>query len=131
MGGADYLRITHPFATEVRRLPFDLHVLGTPPAFVLSQDQTLRLKPASINVSHKMYCSVFKERLVSNDLHMIIAQSSFVNTFSKKNFSEPDHSIRNVEQIRDHEQFRVGFAQNFKSAFVVELQGNVIRFLHR
>ena len=24
--------------------PFDLHVLGTPPAFVLSQDQTLELK---------------------------------------------------------------------------------------
>ena len=26
-------------------IPFDLHVLGTPPAFVLSQDQTLQLKP--------------------------------------------------------------------------------------
>ena len=25
-----------------RMIPFDLHVLGTPPAFVLSQDQTLR-----------------------------------------------------------------------------------------
>ena len=24
-------------------LPFDLHVLGTPPAFVLSQDQTLQV----------------------------------------------------------------------------------------
>ena len=24
--------------------PFDLHVLGTPPAFILSQDQTLRKK---------------------------------------------------------------------------------------
>ena len=24
-------------------IPFDLHVLGTPPAFVLSQDQTLQL----------------------------------------------------------------------------------------
>jgi hypothetical protein len=24
------------------RFPFDLHVLGTPPAFILSQDQTLR-----------------------------------------------------------------------------------------
>ena len=24
--------------------PFDLHVLGTPPAFILSQDQTLRLR---------------------------------------------------------------------------------------
>ena len=26
--------------------PFDLHVLGTPPAFVLSQDQTLQTKTA-------------------------------------------------------------------------------------
>ena len=25
-------------------LPFDLHVLGLPPAFTLSQDQTLQLK---------------------------------------------------------------------------------------
>ena len=25
--------------------PLDLHVLGTPPAFVLSQDQTLELNP--------------------------------------------------------------------------------------
>ena len=28
---------------EVALHPFDLHVLGMPPAFVLSQDQTLRL----------------------------------------------------------------------------------------
>ena len=27
--------------------PFDLHVLSTPPAFVLSQDQTLALNPVS------------------------------------------------------------------------------------
>ena len=26
---------------------FDLHVLGAPPAFILSQDQTLRGKPGS------------------------------------------------------------------------------------
>jgi hypothetical protein len=26
------------------RIPFDLHVLSTPPAFILSQDQTLRKK---------------------------------------------------------------------------------------
>jgi hypothetical protein len=25
----------------VKALPLDLHVLGTPPAFILSQDQTL------------------------------------------------------------------------------------------
>src|SRR5207245_5562404 len=40
-------RVTHPSATEpeLPPVPYDLHVLGTPPAFVLSQNQTLqRLK---------------------------------------------------------------------------------------
>ena len=43
-------RVTHQSATKhsyhlaetsVKGAPFDLHVLSTPPAFVLSQDQTL------------------------------------------------------------------------------------------
>ena len=36
-------RVTQPSAARVprRALPLDLHVLGTPPAFILSQDQTL------------------------------------------------------------------------------------------
>ena len=43
-------RVTHPSATKAsmsppklpqRLPPFDLHVLSTPPAFILSQDQTL------------------------------------------------------------------------------------------
>ena len=37
--------ITHPFATRYSKKlnnAFDLHALSTPPAFVLSQDQTLR-----------------------------------------------------------------------------------------
>ena len=43
-------RVTHPSATKqiqnpsedlIRTAPFDLHVLGTPPAFILSQDRTL------------------------------------------------------------------------------------------
>jgi hypothetical protein len=42
---AGRLRVTHPFATlpprRIQEFPFDLHVLGTPPAFILSQDQTL------------------------------------------------------------------------------------------
>ena len=37
-------RVTHPSATPTRRWAFDLHVLSLPPAFVLSQDQTLKLK---------------------------------------------------------------------------------------
>ena len=40
-------RVTHPSATKHRlpHVPFDLHVLSVPPAFVLSQDQTLKLMP--------------------------------------------------------------------------------------
>ena len=49
--------------------PLDLHVLGTPPAFILSQDQTL-IKSFSLNPVHfktglvsflLFCCSVFKE----------------------------------------------------------------------
>jgi hypothetical protein len=40
-------RATHPCATPVGRTrrAFDLHVLSMPPAFVLSQDQTLMFNP--------------------------------------------------------------------------------------
>ena len=45
---AGYPRVTHPSATNFEKQalhrPFDLHVLSTPPAFILSQDQTLMLK---------------------------------------------------------------------------------------
>ena len=44
MSGAGCPRVTHPFATVLTpegAFSFDLHVLSTPPAFVLSQDQTL------------------------------------------------------------------------------------------
>ena len=36
-------RVTHPSATPALLRAFDLHVLSLPPAFVLSQDQTLKL----------------------------------------------------------------------------------------
>ena len=42
---ADHPCLTHPFATlpgDCSPFTSDLHVLGTPPAFVLSQDQTLQ-----------------------------------------------------------------------------------------
>ena len=52
MSGAGWSRVTHPFATLLApegAFSFDLHVLGTPPAFILSQDQTLRSKGAPIS----------------------------------------------------------------------------------
>ena len=41
-----YPRVTHPCATNVLLRSFDLHVLSLPPAFVLSQDQTLKFETA-------------------------------------------------------------------------------------
>ena len=45
LSGVGCIRVTHPSATlnlPKGILPFDLHVLGLPLAFILSQDQTLR-----------------------------------------------------------------------------------------
>src|SRR5712671_4672295 len=38
------LRTRSPVYSPLRAFSLDLHVLGTPPAFVLSQDQTLQLR---------------------------------------------------------------------------------------
>jgi hypothetical protein len=42
------IRVTHPFASlhsvQAQNIPLDLHVLGLPLAFILSQDQTLHSK---------------------------------------------------------------------------------------
>jgi hypothetical protein len=78
-----YLRVTHPCATLLRTevpFAFDLHVLSTPPAFVLSQDQTLQFyilanhnkkmigliqinaKYVSVLFGPLYYCSVFKDQ---------------------------------------------------------------------
>ena len=49
-------RVTHPSATMLLEqapiTPFDLHVLGVPPAFVLSQDQTLHRVVSPSDFTH-------------------------------------------------------------------------------
>jgi hypothetical protein len=70
--------------------PLDLHVLGTPPAFVLSQDQTLKLNIYShycdfnnrlnllkrINLLASLYCLVFKD-------HLLISLAKFSSLICK------------------------------------------------
>ena len=107
---AGCLRITHPFASissqQAGHPSIDLHVLGTPPAFILSQDQTLHLISSSIvtafrclscinlltfvvscNVS--ISCSVFKElsAVLSNSPMIISSCLPAVNCFFHKFFS--------------------------------------------
>jgi hypothetical protein len=50
------LRTRAPLYSPLRAFSLDLHVLGTPPAFVLSQDQTLQLRdfdPSQLPLSRR------------------------------------------------------------------------------
>src|SRR5713101_1250571 len=53
------LRTRSPVYSPLRAFSLDLHVLGTPPAFVLSQDQTLQLCPGWCTyLLHSKHCGV-------------------------------------------------------------------------
>ena len=63
------LRTRAPLYSPLRAFSLDLHVLGTPPAFVLSQDQTLQLRvrpdsgslPGTLSSVLRIYVSLLKE----------------------------------------------------------------------
>ena len=68
---AHVLRTRSPlnyFCIATKIIPFDLHVLSTPPAFVLSQNQTLRknLEPASLLTPDKV-CRIPPKRDRNSD----------------------------------------------------------------
>ncbi len=66
-----YSPVRHSTRTPKDAFAFDLHVLSTPPAFVLSQDQTLQFEtvasPESLNLppGHAIYLTVTKPSLTS------------------------------------------------------------------
>ena len=57
-----FLYITHPFATDILLCPFDLHVLSIPPAFVLSQNQTLKFWVCSRLYNSHFWTLKFKNK---------------------------------------------------------------------
>ena len=91
---------------SVLLLSFDLHVLSTPPAFVLSQDQTLHdrsfvwldfflpcsnsllgIATSHIGLIRSLYCSVFKEPSLFKRLDYLttfeeVCQMIFLKSFS-------------------------------------------------
>ena len=70
-----YVRVTHPCATrqpeQALLLPFDLHVLSLPLAFILSQDQTL----------HSLFPELLKKSsfYIKTSYSFLILSSSRVN----------------------------------------------------
>ncbi len=60
-------RVTHPCATAVLLQPFDLHVLSLPPAFVLSQNQTLKFE-----FQQSLYWSVARPQTLAQNLPILL-----------------------------------------------------------
>ena len=86
-----YTRINSKLNLQ-RVSPFDLHVLGTPPAFVLSQDQTLIFK--SLNDCSFLF-KIFVSKFIACEL-----TSLFVWVFTPAHFSETLFSFQGTTSVR-------------------------------
>ena len=97
---------------SIRWFSFDLHVLGTPPAFVLSQDQTLKKlylnsrrssNHSSINLSSKFYSRIFvglnsftrnlNNSFIVQGVLFVFALFNLQGTFARRSRGELDYSI--------------------------------------
>src|SRR3989304_1976858 len=82
-------QITHvlltraPLYSSRRTFPFDLHVLSTPPAFVLSQDQTLQI--FYIRSFELAFYACFSIEIEKDSIH----QALHLFSFQRPNVSNP------------------------------------------
>ena len=111
-GQVSYVLLTRsPLSPQPKsRLPFDLHVLGTPPAFILSQDQTLRY--FSFIPSFKdmlFFCSPESIWFVSSFLLLLNCQGS-----SRPSVSQAQRLIICVSVISS----RLFFEKSLRSFFL-------------
>jgi hypothetical protein len=80
-------RVTNPSAAPHRSEALDLHVLGVPPAFVLSQDQTLKLKSNCLLILDVRTSA--HRPVVQTGQSSVCCASGFIETESRPN-SEAD-----------------------------------------
>src|SRR5262249_17346222 len=89
--GADCSRVTHPFAARVprRAFPLDLHVLSTPPAFVLSQDQTLQQKPVENMSWQSKIAKITPTGVHQTNLALAFKQSTLLSSQTTNTHHQP------------------------------------------
>ena len=75
------LRTRSPVYSPLRAFSLDLHVLGTPPAFVLSQDQTLQLSIGVSFLAHLFHAPP-KRSMIGALKALRVPQSFFVDLLS-------------------------------------------------
>ena len=128
--------------------PLDLHVLGTPPAFVLSQDQTLPFNPSIpsrvsqlfgifavsfliarfFSVSFSRFASLVLTAFQRASLHRISNGKGFVNSFLE-GFSEKIKANQRFRTLRFCPGRMFGFWHKAGGSFHINIR--VVRMAHR
>jgi hypothetical protein len=98
-------RVTHPFAGDTLRCPLDLHVLSTPPAFVLSQDQTLQEEFNQLSrTAHNTHCWTIMRRSGINQIRV----QSLARRSARRRSSEIASHIPSLDSIINQQPHRIG-----------------------
>ena len=125
------IRVTHPCATLTSpkgRLPFDLHVLGLPLAFILSQDQTLHCILLFL-----FYFSVLSWRIhLFSSLFGILGSLPFRLLFIGSLLSKNFHNLFRDCGLQRYGDFYFCQEKNenfLKYFFIIEYQCVVIKIL--
>ena len=87
--------LSHSSVRKLHSASFDLHVLSTPPAFILSQDQTLMFKYDCLKLFQNNTWLFFRFVLLSfptlrigKGLNFVLNEPSFQMLYSLKNFKD-------------------------------------------
>jgi hypothetical protein len=80
--------------------PHDLHVLSTPPAFVLSQDQTLHRKPKNFSDRKQSITSPNNDQLANNSPESLFVKQTQKNptTTTKKGHDSTEISYKPIHR---------------------------------
>ena len=98
-----YSRVTHPFATLTKKrkrlwIPFDSHVLSTPPAFILSQDQTPQQQPKTTHQKQQAKKTIQPKSQTKNGSSQKTIQQKQTPTIKKQNVPKSSASKKQKQE---------------------------------
>src|SRR3954449_5442550 len=121
-------QVTHVLLTRSRLCPrpkpgssLHLHVLSTPPAFVLSQDQTLRKRLAWIFSGNSTGCRLHKSReschIRTDGQHSYTCAGPGLTGLTQTAVQPSEEDVRRVEPGRDQSSPRLGLGDRTLLSF--------------
>ena len=87
-----------PKSASTPWIPFDLHVLSTPPAFILSQDQTLQQKPKTTHQKQQAKKTIQTKSQTKNGSSQKTIQQKQTPTIKKQNVPKSSASKKQKQE---------------------------------